>query len=128
MAIPFLYITGLIFVLIGAYGLYDPAGAMLPIGLRLDTLASLNQMRGSAGGVPLVLGGLMLWACRRDDLERAALAGVVVVLGGLELGRWVSIVVDGVPPGIIWFYMALETLGLVQAAFLLRANLAAGKD
>jgi len=123
MAIPFLFITGLIFAAVGIYGLLDPVAALgQPLGLRIETVASFNQMRGSAGGVPLLAGLLMLWACKRDDLERPALASTVVILGGLEFGRWFSILLDGLPPTVIWVYMALETLGLVQAVVLFRRS------
>lgn len=123
MAIPFLFITGLIFIAVGLYGLYDPVAALAQhVGLKLEGIAAYSQMRASAGGVPLLAGGLMLWATKRDDLERAALAVTVVMLGGLELGRWYSVLVDGAPPPTIWFFMAFETLGLVQAAFLFRAS------
>ena len=124
--IGYLFVTGLIFALVGLYALLDPNGALgVPLGLHIETVSSFSQERGSAGGVVLVAGLFMMASARYRKLTLPALWLVTLVLGGLEFGRLVSLVVDGVPGKVVWVYSAFEILGLVQGIFWLRRELTA---
>lgn len=123
----YLLITGLIFAALGLYTLIDPQGAMDAggLGLHLEATAGWSQMRGAGGGTTLAVGLLLIAAITRASLERPALWTVVVVLGGLEAGRVVSLFVDGVPPPNVAVGMLFENLGLWQAVYWLTQDPAA---
>jgi hypothetical protein len=117
----YLFVTGLIFALVGIYTMVDPVAALTAtLGVHLDGVNSYNQMRGTAGGVTAAIGAFLIYSASQPRLRLAALWMASVVLGGLELGRIVSIVVDGAPGRLIWIYMGVEIFGLLQALFWLR--------
>ncbi|PPE73540.1 hypothetical protein C3942_12105 [Solimonas fluminis] len=118
----YLLVTGLIFALLGFYTLADPQGAMDAgqLGLTLDSAAAFSQMRGAGGGTTLAVGLLLLASMLRPALRRPALWTVVVVLGGLEAGRVVSLLVDAPPPPGVVASMVIENLGLWQALYWLQ--------
>jgi hypothetical protein len=123
--IGYLFVTGLIFALVGLYSLIDPNAALAPLDLHFQTVNSFSQERGTAGGVTLAAGILMIASAHYRRLVLPALWMVTMVLGGLEAGRLVSLFVDGVPGKVVWIYSAFEILGLVQGLFWLRRELAA---
>jgi len=123
--IGYLFVTGLIFALVGLYSLIDPNAALAPLDLHFQTVNSFSQERGTAGGVTLAVGILMIASAHYRRLVLPALWMVTMVLGGLESGRLVSLFVDGVPGKVVWIYSAFEILGLVQGLFWLRRELAA---
>ena len=124
----YLFVTGLIFALVGLYCLLDPNAALgVPLGLHIETVNSFSQERGTAGGVTLAAGLFMMAGARYGRLTLPALWLVTVVLGGLESGRLISLLIDGLPGKVVWVYAAFETLGLVQGIFWLRRELAQGQ-
>lgn len=122
--IGYLFITGLIFGAAGLYCLLDPNAALAVLGLHFQAVNSLSQERGTAGGVTLAIGLFLIAGTRYRGLLRPALWMVVVVLGGLECGRVVSLLIDGLPGTVVWVYIGLEVLGLVQGVYWLRQDLA----
>lgn len=121
----YLFVTGLIFALVGIYTLVDPVAALtVTLGLHLDGVNSYSQMRGTGGGVTAAIGAFLIYSASQPRLRLSALWAVCVVLGGLELGRIVSLALDGLPGKLIWIYMAVEVFGLLQGLFWLRRELA----
>ncbi|MDX1497567.1 MAG: DUF4345 domain-containing protein [Salinisphaeraceae bacterium] len=116
----FLFFTGLVFIGVGIFGVMSPEALLAPVALKIENLSSMNQMRASAGGVPLLTGLFMCYAAFRKSLKIPALWLVTILLGGLTLGRIISMVVDGMPPSVNLWFMAAEVFGLVQAVFWLR--------
>lgn len=116
----FLFITGLIFTGVGLYGLLDPLAAAAPVGLQLESISSINQMRASAGAIPLLAGLFMMASAFRMHWCTAALWLVSIILGGLILGRLLSMVLDGMPGTANLWFLGFETFGFVQAVFWLR--------
>jgi hypothetical protein len=117
----YLLITGLIFAALGLYTLLDPQAAIYTqTGMHMETIAALSQIRGTSGGVTLVVGGFLIAASRRSALELAALWSVVLILSGLELGRLLSLIVDGVPPANVGVSALIENIGLWQGVYWLR--------
>lgn len=116
----FLFITGLIFSAVGLYGLFDPIAVVAPIGLQLETIGSINQMRASAGGVPLLAGLFMCASVFRQHWQLPALWLVTLILGGLIGGRLISMAVDGMPGSANLWFIGFETFGFVQAVFWVR--------
>lgn len=116
----YLLITGLVLGALGLYVLFDPQGATsAQAGVRLENVAALSYMRGTGGGVTLAVGVFLLAAFTRTTLERPALWTVVLILGGLEIGRLVSFLIDGSPPPSIAVAIFFENLGLWQAVYWL---------
>jgi hypothetical protein len=127
--IGYLFISGLIFGLVGMYSLIDPNAALGPtVGLHIETVNSFSQERGTAGGVTAAIGIFLIASAHYRQLVLSALWMVVVVLGGLEAGRLTSLILDGRPGGIIWFYMAVEVLGLLQGLYWLRQELSIRRE
>jgi hypothetical protein len=122
----YLFVTGLIFVLVGFFSLVDPVAALTPtLGVHLEGVNSFSQMRGTAGGVTAAIGAFLIYSASQPRLRYSALWTASVVLGGLEVGRLTSLVLDGVPGKLVLIYMAVEIFGLVQALFWLRREAAA---
>lgn len=122
--IPFLFVTGILFLLMGMACIIDPVAALTPrFGIHLDGINALSQVRGSSGCVTAAMGVFMVYAAMQPRLHAPALWLVVVVLGGLQAGRVVSLVSDGVPDISLWFSMAIEWLGLLQGVYFLRERL-----
>lgn len=116
----FLFITGLIFSAVGLYGLINPLAAVAPVGLQLESVSSINQMRASAGAIPLLAGLFMCASVFRLHWQTAALWLVSIILGGLIFGRLISMLVDGMPGTANLWFLGLESFGFVQAVFWLR--------
>ena len=117
----FLFITGAIFLIVGLRALVDPVHAVAEyFGFVVQGVDGLNQLRASAGGVTVLCGAYMIASCFREKWTYAALAVTALVLGGLVLGRIVSLAIDGLPDAKIYTSFALELFGLVQAIYWLR--------
>lgn len=119
----FLFITGVIFLIVGLRALIDPVHAVAEFfGFSVQSVNGMNQLRASAGGVTVLCGAYMIASCFRPKWTYAALAVTTLVLGGLVFGRIVSLFADGLPGTTIYVSFALELFGLVQAAFWLRQH------
>jgi hypothetical protein len=118
------FIAGLLFAASGMYCLLYPNAALSILGQHFEGANSLGQERGTAGGVSLTCGVFLIASVHYPRLTLPALWLVTLVLGGLEAGRLVSLVADGAPGTVVWIYIALEILGLVQGLFYLRRQLA----
>jgi hypothetical protein len=113
----FLVITGVIFVMVGLRALVDPISAVAePFALTLNGPDAFNYLRGGAGGMTLLAGLVMVAVWRYDWLALPALILVNVILGGLLFGRFVSLLVDGMPTRNVWISAGFEMFGFVQAA------------
>ncbi|MGH8529874.1 MAG: DUF4345 domain-containing protein [Nevskiales bacterium] len=120
----FLLLTGLVFAGIGLMGLYDPTGTVAPMGLTLADLSSRSEMRAVYGGMNLVIGLYLIAAFRNSARQMTALTIAALIMGGLALGRLLSMAVEGVPSPLILGFLAVEVTGCVLA-LLLRRNAAA---
>jgi len=119
----FLFITGLIFVIVGLRALIDPVHAVAEFfGFSVQGVNGMNQLRASAGGVAAACGAYMIAACFRPKWTYAALAVTALVLGGLVSGRIFSVIADGMPGTIVITSFALEFFGFVQAVYWLREH------
>jgi hypothetical protein len=122
--IGYLFISGLLYALAGMYSLVAPNEALGILGIHIDGINGLSQERGTAGGVTLAIGVLLIASAHYRKLVIPALWATTVVLCGLEFGRLISIVVDGMPRNPIWIYMGLEVAGLLQGIYWLRMQTA----
>jgi hypothetical protein len=116
----YLFVTGLLFVIVGLRALIKPIAAVAtPFELSVGGTDGMNYLRSGTGGVTIACGAVMIAACFVISLEFAALVLAVTVLGGLLFGRIVSGLIDGSPGPIVWISGFFELLGLVFGAFWL---------
>lgn len=114
----FLVVMGLIFIALGLRALLNPLdAAATPFDIQINGVDGYNQMRASAGGVTAVSGAVMLATPWVPQLVAPSLVLLLVLLGGLTVGRLYSLVVDGRPGVAVWVAWALEGVGLAQAVF-----------
>lgn len=116
----YLLLTGLVFALIGLMGLYDPVGTVAPMGLTLADQSSRAEMRAVYGGMNLLIGLYLMGGFRNHAQQASALMLAALIMGGLALGRAISIVVDGMPSSLILGFMAIEVVGAALALYLRR--------
>ena len=123
----YLMITGVIFCIIGLSSLLDPVAALsTTLGIQLQTVDAFSQLRGTAGGVTLAAGAFLVCSPMRPQLRQTALWLLIIVLGGLECGRLLSLCLDGLPGKRILFSASAEVFGLLQAIYWLRRGEAPG--
>lgn len=113
-------VSALAFVALGINGLLNPLGHMAPYELSLATPGWLGEVRANYGGMHLGIGLLLALGAARADWQRTGLAVLLVFMGGLAVGRTLSVFVDGTPPGFAFAFIAIEWIGAVLALLLLR--------
>lgn len=115
-------LSALLFIALGVNGLVNPLGHLAPYGLELQAPGWLGEIRANYGGMHLGIGLLLALGAVRADWQRAGLAVLLVFLGGLAVGRTVSVFVDGVPPNFALVFIAIEWVGALLALWLLRRS------
>lgn len=116
----YLLITGIFFVLVGLRALFQPIEAVaIPFDLKADGANAKNYLRSGTGGVSIACGAVMLWGCKVTAIAFPATLMAVTILGGLVVGRLVSVALDGIPGPVPWISFALELLGFVSGLFWL---------
>lgn len=113
-------ITAVVFVALGLNGLFNPVGHLAPYGLELATPGWLGEVRANYGGMHLGIGLLFALAAVRAEWQRTGLAVLLAFLGGLAVGRTLSVLVDGTPPAFAIAFIAIEWIGAALALMLLR--------
>ena len=70
----YLFVTGLIFALVGFYTLVDPVAALTAtLGVHLEGVDSYNQMRGTASGVTAAIGAFLIYGALQPRLRPSTL-------------------------------------------------------
>jgi hypothetical protein len=107
-----------------AYGLFPAVSVPMLYGVEIDTISIAHIFRAVMG---LYLAMIVFWilGSRRESLRFAALCSVVVFMGGLALGRLLSIFFDGIPEPLLVVYLPLE-LGFALVG--LRMAMARSRD
>lgn len=117
----FLLLCGLSFLLIGANTFYDPLAAMAPVELNVDTVSALNELRANYGGLQIGMGLFLLAGLYRQVFTGPALLAQTLIVGGLVVGRVVSIALDGHPNAFVQGLLVLESaVTLISLALFLR--------
>ncbi len=115
-----LILAGIAFLSIGMQGLFAPKPLLWKVHMRLDAVDSLNEARAMYGGLNIALGSLFFFGLSRPTMHRTLVKLWTFLLAGLMAGRLVSVALDGFPPGIAQFLLALNATGLVLGLVLLR--------
>jgi len=115
-----LLLTGIVFLLVGGTGLRTPEKIMGPLGVTLDGRPALNEVRANYGAAHLGLGIWFICGGLIPRYRLGAIATVTAFVGGLVLGRLISLAVDGPPGPFVAMLFAVEFVGALAglAAFL----------
>ena len=104
-----------------AYGLVPAITVPMLYGVEIDSVNVTHIFRAVMG---LYLAMVIFWilGATRESLRFAGLCTVVVFMGGLAMGRLLSLFLDGVPGALLVIYLILE-LGFALVAFKLVKDL-----
>lgn len=117
----FLLLCGLSFLLIGINTFHDPLAAMAPVELNINTVSALNELRANYGGLQIGMGLFLLVGLCCKNYVRPALLAEALIVGGLAVGRLVSIALDGQPNAFVQGLIVLESvIALLSLALYLR--------
>ena len=72
------------------------------------TPAGVIDMRATYGGVSAGLGLLLLFLDNALVLIQAKLLGIMFVVGGMALGRFIGMLIDGSPNMMMYAFLLLE--------------------
>ena len=104
-----------------AYGLVPATTVPMLYGVEIDSINLTHIFRAVMG---LYLAMIVFWilGATRESLRFSALCSMVVFMGGLAVGRLLSLFFDGIPGILLVIYLLLE-VGFALAAFKLANSL-----
>jgi|ETNmetMinimDraft_26_1059896.scaffolds.fasta_scaffold46227_2 hypothetical protein len=115
-----LWISAVVFALIGLYFLAAPERAAASIGIAMKNATAQTDVRATYGGMVLGIAAFFSWAALSPARLEAGVWSMVLIYGGLALGRIVAIA-DGQRPGaMMWTFLAIELGFAITSAMLLR--------
>ena len=106
-----------------AYGLVPAITVPMLYGVEIDSVNVTHIFRAVMG---LYLAMVIFWilGAIQEPLRFAALCSVVVFMGGLAMGRILSLLVDGIPVAPLVIYLVLE-VGFALLGYKLAKSLPA---
>lgn len=116
----FLVINGLVFLALGARGIWDPVAHLALVEFQLNTPTAMAEARAMYGGASITMGLLFLTGAFSRAWLKPSLMVVAVFLGGLAIGRLAGVMADGANAPIILQFLGIEVLGTVLALWLRR--------
>ena len=104
-----------------AYGLVPAITVPMLYGVEIDSVNVTHIFRAVMG---LYLAMIVFWilGATREALRFAGLCSVLVFMGGLAMGRLLSLFLDGIPGALLVIYLFLE-VGFALVAFRLAKGL-----
>lgn len=115
-------LSGLAILATGVTGLTDPQALFTPLGLRIEGASAHNEIRAAYGGMHVGIGLLLLAGAFRPSFRRAALWVGLAFMGGLTIGRCVSVFVDGPPGAFVYQLWIPEGIAMIACIALLRPS------
>ena len=102
-----------------SYGVAPVESLNWLFGMTVEVPNEAHIFRGIMG---LYLAMVLLWiiGAMRESCERPAIIAEVFFMGGLAVGRLLSVVVDGVPHPLFLGYIAVEVALAIAGIVLLR--------
>ncbi|MDJ0837472.1 MAG: DUF4345 domain-containing protein [Acidobacteriota bacterium] len=107
LSIP-LIVFGLIFLGWGVYGLFDPQKWTALMGLEPLETGGLSEARAIYGGLMAGMGLFMIIGAVKAAYRHAVWLFLALSMGGLVLGRLISLAFDGAPQTVHWIALAME--------------------
>lgn len=119
----FLLVSALGFLLIGINTFRDPLAALAGVELAVNTVSALNELRANYGGLQIGMSLLLLTGLLQPAMTRPALLAQTLLVGGLAIGRVVSIALDGPPNATVQGLLVLESVtALLSLALYARTS------
>lgn len=118
----FLLVSALGFLLIGINTFRDPLAALAGVELAVNTVSALNELRANYGGLQIGMALFLLTGLIRPDMTRPALLAQMLLVGGLAIGRVVSIALDGPPNATVQGLLVLESVTALLSLALYARN------
>ncbi|RLK02876.1 MULTISPECIES: DUF4345 domain-containing protein [Ruegeria] len=102
-----------------SYGLMPGSSIPVLLGFPVEGTNQTHVFRAIMG---LYLANALFWlaAVAKPDLQQPALWVLFLFMSGLAVGRMLSILIDGVPNGVLLFFLAAEIAFAALAAVSLR--------
>lgn len=107
---------------IGVIYLVRPQTLLSVYGIDLRSASEANLYRSGSGGLFLAFAILFALGALRACHARTALVALLTFMGGLAVGRLVSLVADGLPHPLIMAVLAFELIYACAAALVLKAT------
>jgi len=114
------YLAAGITLALGLLGLLNPLLTVRLYGLEVVDPRGLSEVRAVFGALFIVMGGVMLWAVSTRSAAPAYLRLPGILIASAALGRFLSIVIDGVLSPFNFGFLALELfvgLAALMASF-----------
>ena len=84
--------------------------------------SGLIDMRATYGGISLGFGVLLAYMVRRADMLRLGVWAVMLIVGGMALGRGIGMVLDGSPNTMMYVFLALEVAVVLVGVALMNKH------
>ncbi len=109
-----------------SYGVAPEQSLSWLFGFVVESPNEVHVFRGVMG---LYLGMVALWilGATRENYERAAILSEVFFMGGLAVGRTISVLVDGWPHWLLVAYILVEVVLAIVGIMLLRRPVVASQ-
>ncbi len=109
-----------------SYGVAPEQSLSWLFGFVVESPNEAHVFRGVMG---LYLGMVALWilGATRENYERAAILSEVFFMGGLAVGRTISVLVDGWPHWLLVAYILVEVVLAIVGIMLLRRPVVASQ-
>ena len=104
-----------------SYGLAPATTVPMLYGVEIESI-NLTHIFRAVMGLYLAMVVFWIFGATRESLRFPALCSVVVFMGGLAVGRLLSLFVDGIPGVFLVIYLLLE-IGFTLVAFKLAKSL-----
>lgn len=120
LARAFVGLTCAVYAVVGIPFLVAPAEMTSLVGVSLTSITADNDVRAVYGGVATGLSIFLGLATRRAAWLAPALWVIVLTLGGLAFGRFVSLILVGMPEPLALALHAAELAGTAVAILVLQ--------
>jgi hypothetical protein len=121
MARYFLWMTAIVFVGFGFWGLLDPVSMVAKFGIDLSDPNGKTLIRASYGGFLIGAGVLFGWCAAAPSRLQFGLVAVIALTLPILASRLIGLVLDGGTSPYHYAYVLIELLGVSAAAIFLRS-------
>jgi len=116
-----LKLVGFLFVALGVWGLLSPVQFAGMAEVQLATPTAITDGRAVYGGLELGIGTFLLLCANRQELVRSGLLAVLLIVGGLFIGRTIGLLLDASGSTITYQALGIEFLCTALAILALKA-------
>jgi hypothetical protein len=116
-----LKLVGFLFVALGVWGLLSPVQFASMAEVQLATPTAITDGRAVYGGLELGIGTFLLLCANRQELVRSGLLAVLLIVGGLFVGRAMGLLLDASGSTVTYQALGIEFLCTALAVLALKA-------